>query len=322
MIAQPLISVCVSTRNRAKLLPRLVDALEAQQVGPETFEVIIFDDASTDETPETLAALRSSRKLDLIPLRGEVQQGPAAGRNHAWRSARAPIIAFTDDDCVPSPWWLSVGLRAMKDARVIGVGRVLPNPEQTDLLGPFSHTLWVDDSVVLWFATANVFYRRSDLEAVGGFDESFAHAAGEDTDLGLRVVESGARPRFLRHALVYHDVRARGLKAMLADQRRWADIPAVVARHPVLRRRGLHAGVFWQETHPRLLLLVAGLALSHRDRRFALLAWPWLHYRTCVKPLCEGPRRRWVILPAALVLELNEMRHMISGSIRHRTIVL
>lgn len=320
--ATPLISVCVSTRNRAHLLARLVDALEAQDVGPELFEVIIFDDGSTDNTAEAVHALQKSSLLNLVLLHEDIPSGPAAGRNRAWTAARAPIIAFTDDDCLPAAWWLSAGLRAMREPGVIGVGRVLPNPEQSHLLGAFSQSLWVDESVVLWFATANLFYRKSDLAAVGGFDESFPNPAGEDTDLGLRVVDSGARPVFLRHALVYHDVRVLGLRGMLADQKRWAEIPAVVARHPSLRRRGLTAGVFWRESHPRLLVLLAGAALARRDPRWALLGVPWLHYRTCVKPLCEGPRRRWAVLPAAMVLELNEVRHMIAGSFRYRTLVL
>ena len=297
-------------------------ALENQVLGPDAFEVVVVDDGSTDDTWEVLERLRADSPLKLTLIRNDESQGPAAGRNRAWQASKAPVVAFTDDDCEPTSLWLYVGAEAMAEPGRIGVGRVIPHPGQMHLVGPFSYTLWVDEGVLLWFATANLFYRRTDLEAVGGFDESYRFPAGEDTDLGLRIVEHGAKPTFLRRALVYHDVRPSSFGAMLRDQRRWQDIPGVVARHPILRQRALTAGVFWKQSHARLLLLFLGVALTPRDRRALALTLPWLHYRTCVQPLCEGPRRRWAVLPGAMAIELNEMRHMIRGSIRHRTFVL
>ncbi len=56
-------------------------------------------------------------------------RGASAKRNAGWRHARAPIIAFTDDDCEPAPGWLSEALPAFDDPDVTMVqGRVLAHP--------------------------------------------------------------------------------------------------------------------------------------------------------------------------------------------------
>ena len=64
-------AVVVSTFNRSGLLPRLFVALEAQQDAPP-FEVVIVDDASTDETPQVLRALAAGTSLTISVLRQAV----------------------------------------------------------------------------------------------------------------------------------------------------------------------------------------------------------------------------------------------------------
>jgi glycosyltransferase involved in cell wall biosynthesis len=70
----PRASVVVATRNRAHLLPRLVAALEAQ-TGAPPFEVVVVDDASTDDTPAVLDHLRARTPLDLRVERRPVRGG-------------------------------------------------------------------------------------------------------------------------------------------------------------------------------------------------------------------------------------------------------
>src|SRR5438270_6893074 len=111
--ASPRISVVVTTYERAASLARLVGGLESQTLGTDQFEVIVADDGSTDDTPHVLGRLRESTPLDLRVVRNDRNRGPAAGRNLGWRVARAPVVAFTDDDCWPQPTWLEAGLAAM-----------------------------------------------------------------------------------------------------------------------------------------------------------------------------------------------------------------
>jgi hypothetical protein len=146
---------------------------------------------------------------------------------------------------------------------------------------------------------------RSDLETVGGFDESRLDPDVCDTDLAARLVDSGVGPHWARHAVVY----LRVVSSRLRDNRdRVRAISAVLADHPRARARLMPGGLFWHRYQPEALLLVASLvaATALRDRRALLLAVPWLHERTCLTPRVGGPRRKWVLLPGVLAMDLRE----------------
>ncbi|HTT88298.1 MAG TPA: glycosyltransferase [Acidimicrobiales bacterium] len=316
----PTVSVCVSTRNRAQLLPRLIAGLEAQTLDPGSFEVIIVDDGSIDDTPETLKGLQKSTSLRLVTLRGN-GSGAAAGRNLAWRAASAPIIAFTDDDCVPSPGWLVAGLEVMnRPGRRVVAGRVRPIRGEEHKLGPFSYIPSVDASNAFWFATANAFFLKADVERVGGFNEGFARA--EDTDLAWRIIDTGAEPTFASDAVVCHEVREPGLWQLVREQPSWAETVAVFRRRPSARKALLHRQLFWKPVHAKTLLLIFAGILALRDWRAVGLALPWLHDRTCRAPMTPERLERWATLPGVLLVDAAEIAGMIRGSIRHRTLVL
>jgi GT2 family glycosyltransferase len=156
---------------------------------------------------------------------------------------------------------------------------------------------------------------------VGGFDESFGRLGGEDTDLGLRALDSGTPKRFAPDALVWHAVEQRSFGAALRDSRRWVDAPLLYSRHPDQRRQ-LRYGVFLQESHARLLLALAG-ALTRRPLVAAVAALPYVelhlrHYRR--SPLSLA--RAGVHLPARAAADLAETLTMARGAVRHRTLVL
>ena len=320
------VSVAISTYQRADLLPRLVAALEGQTLPREEFEVVIADNGSTDRTAQMLADLAARSPLTLRVVSVAENHGPARGRNFAWRASRAPIVAFTDDDCVPTPHWLEAGLREMGSARKIVVGRTIPSPEQLHRQGPFSLTVAVEDA--RFFHTCNIFYRRDDLEAAGGFDEGFTTPGGEDTDLGIRVKRLGVETVFRDDALVHHDVGASSFSAVLRQTLRWTDIPLFFDKHPQARKELLVKGVFWKPAHPRVIAAAAGAAAAAALTPFSpaglaalALGLPWLWFRIRRRPL-GGPRRRWLVLPGAFTIDLLEVAVMLRGSLRHRTLVL
>lgn len=311
------VAVAVSTYRRPELLRRLLDALEAQTL--RDFEVVVVDDGSGDATSDVLA---ESRPYPLTAL-AQPNAGPAAGRERAWRASSAPVVAFTDDDCRPTPTWLEEGLAALQAAgRAVVVGRTAPDPAQEHLLVDFSRTLRVDDA--RFAPTCNVFYRREDLEAVDGFDVRFTHPGGEDVDLALRVEAHGSPRTFAPHAVVHHEVRPSDLRVALRDLLRWVDVPRLYAKHPAARRTQLTARVFWKPSHPPAVLLLLGVALAvaRRSPGPLVLAAPWVRFRTAVWPVARGPRRRWALLPGALAVDVTEVAVMVRGSVRHRTVVL
>ena len=310
----PVVSVVCATYRRPQALARMLAALAAQDLD-EPFEVIVSDDGSGDLT-ETRAIVAAS-PLDVRLLEHPTNRGPAAARNDAWRAARAELIAFTDDDCQPTPGWLRAGLRRLREGGVVVVGRVQPDPAQKDREGPWSRSLTVRD--VRFMQTANVFYAKSDVAAVDGFDEIFRNG-GEDTDMGLRVLEQlGRRAVFEPDALALHDVHV-GTARQLARSsvKRWTDIPLILRRHPEMRDL-VHHKLFWKRTHPATLLALVGIAAMPLQPLSAVLVTPWLVDTGWRRPL-RGSRLR--TLPGTFLVDTAEVVGCVRGSIRHRSLLL
>ncbi|MHB8593471.1 MAG: glycosyltransferase family 2 protein, partial [Acidimicrobiales bacterium] len=201
------------------------------------------------------------------------------------------------------------------------VGRTDPPPDQLHLArGAFARVVEVHE--VRFFETCNIFYRRVDLEAAGGFEERFRTPGGEDTDLGLRVEDQGAVSVFSTDALVHHDVRPGNFRGVLRESLRWQDIPLVIRRHPAARPRLVHHRLFWKPTHPTMVVALVGLVLSLRWHLALLLLLPWIRHRLVVTPAAAGRKRRLAALPGAFVIDALEVYVMIRGSVRHRTVLL
>jgi len=304
------VSVCIATYNRAAGLDRLLRSLARQ--GIPGLEVVVHDDASSDGTAEVLA------RHEVAVVRSEVNVGPAAGRNRAWRASSGELVLFTDDDCVVSDGWVAAHLAAAAPDRVT-VGRVQPDPRQLHLQGPFSRTMVVDS--VGAFATCNIGYPRSVLERTGGFDESFRRAAGEDTDLGLRAVGGGSEAVFVPEALVHHDVRPSSWPVALREARKWVDMPLFAAKHPDSRII-THDGLWWRQTHPVAVLAGAGIAGAAVTPYALVAVLPWLRLRT-THARVQARRRHWPwVLPATLAVDLAEVAVLARGSVRHRRLLL
>ena len=99
-----LISVIVCTHNRAKLLRRALTSIVRQDFPTLGYEVLVIDNASTDETREVVEEFRHRANLRYIH---EEQLGLCVARNTGWRAASGKYIAFLDDDAIALPGWLS-----------------------------------------------------------------------------------------------------------------------------------------------------------------------------------------------------------------------
>src|SRR4051794_20264371 len=101
------VAVIVPARDAAGLLPTALDALAAQTVAAE---VIVVDNGSRDGTADVAEAHPVVTRV-VRRARGE---GPGAARNSGAAATDAPLLAFTDADCAPSPGWLAAGLAALE----------------------------------------------------------------------------------------------------------------------------------------------------------------------------------------------------------------
>ncbi len=322
MADKPDVSVIVATFNRAERLRRLLDGLRRQTHGLNRFEVLIVDDASTDDTPSILERERQRGELLLEVISGRSRTGPARARDAGWRAAAGSVIAFTDDDCVPDPDWLAAGLRACSRNRgAIVQGRTDPSPDELDRLGPFSRTISVAEPDPA-FQTCNVFYPRALLERVGGFDtEGFDRApGGEDSDLAWRAIESGAETAFAEDAVVYHGVNELGPLGKLRVAARWTTPMLAYVRHGELRRAHFERGIFWKGSH---YLLVRALVASVLPRRWRLLR-AWLAAPYFVHLLERGRVEGGGVLlaPYFALHDLVELVAVSRAAIRYRTPML
>jgi glycosyltransferase involved in cell wall biosynthesis len=303
----PALSVVVPTRGRPERLRTLLRGLARQGAT----EVVVVIDGPDPETEAVLAA--PPRGLALRVERHAAPRGPAAARNTGWRAARAPLVAFTDDDCEPAPGWLAALAAAEPDGAVVQ-GRVEPHPAETHRLGPFARTLRVEGAGP-WFQTANIRYPRALLERLGGFDEAYPHPAGEDTDLGWRAREAGAPVVYEARALIWHAVHPLGVLGCARGAGRWGSAVGVVRRHPGLRAHLTHR-IFWKPAHERLLVGAAGLALARSTRGASLAATlPYLALRV-------GGPTTWPAVPGHLLVDAAEVAAMARGSLRARTLLL
>jgi GT2 family glycosyltransferase len=305
----PALAVVVPTRGRPLRLRWLLNALAEQSLAG--FDVVVAhnpDDAAT-------AAVLRGYPVKAVTAAG----GPAALRNAGWRAASAPLIVFTDDDCRPPAQWLQEALAAARHhPGAIVQGATRPDPDELGIYhhAPHARSQEIEPPHVM-AQTCNIAYPRAVLEAVGGFDESFPQAVGEDTDLALRARAAGAPFVAAPAMLTYHAVDW-GLRRRLRGSWRWQHMALLVRRHPELRRELPLRGWAWKAEHARWLLAVAGLAT-----RRPYLALPW----AAMTPARYGRGRRALLrhvseLPGRFVIDGVETAALVRGSARYRSPLL
>jgi glycosyltransferase involved in cell wall biosynthesis len=320
MARTPDVSVVVPTRNRVERLTRLLDSLRTQNLSAGTFEVIVVDDCSSDSTPVFLQSSARAGDLDLRSMRLDQPHGVGAARNAGWAEARAPIVAFIDDDCVATPGWLEAGLGACRQAPGAFVqGRTDPIPEEADQLGLFSYTIRVE-KLGPHFETCNIFYPRDILERHGGFDNEAFPGRGSDFDFAWTVIEAGARPVFAPNARVHHAVQVLGPLGQLRRAAGWSQVILVFARHSGARRARLYRGVYWEPQHRLLLRAAVGVFLPRRLGHLrSWLIMPYLkNFRHRLRDAGAAP----ALAPYLVALDLVETGAVIGGALRYHTPVI
>jgi glycosyltransferase involved in cell wall biosynthesis len=321
MTPLPAVSVVVPTRDREERLRDLLSSLRGQSIGNDAFEVVVVDDCSSDSTSALLKELQGG-EIEVRWLRRSSPQGPGAARNAGWRMARAPIIAFTDDDCVATTDWLEAGLAACRaHPGCIIQGRTEPIPEEAARLDAFAYTVSVD-RLGPQYETCNIFYPRDLLERHGDFDAAaFPAARGEDCDLAWRMIEAGVEPVFAPHALIQHAVHELGPFGQLRRAVGWGEVMLAFARHPGFRRARLHRGLYWEPQHRLVLRAAVGVALPRRLRH--LRSWLVMPYvRNLLRHRVRDSKRGPIIAPFLVLLDLVEVGAVVQGSLRHGTLVI
>lgn len=255
------ISIVVPTYNRTALLARCIDALTAQDFNSADYEIIVVTDGPTDASIQLveLAAYRySGHNISICST--PVKKGPAAARNFGWQCAKGDLVVFTDDDCIPSPHWLSAYWQIY--SRQVNEMVAFNGPVRVPLQGtPTDYEKNTARLEAAEFITANCACSRSALEVIGGFDEAFAMAWREDSDLHFKLIEAGISIIHVPAALVMHPVRSAMFGVSLKEQKKSMYNALLFKKYPRLYRQKIGASPLWNY-YLMIVLLLLGFACT------------------------------------------------------------
>lgn len=228
-------SIIIPVFNKAAFTKQCLDTLQPTLAGAGDGEVIVIDNASSDETPELL---KSYPWITVIS--NEKNLGFAGANNQGARAARGEYLVLLNNDTQGFPGWLAAMLRTAQEPGVGAVGAKLLFPDDTvqhggvafsgipygpQRVGPFHFDYLVpsDDPEVS---------RQRDLQAVtgaclltpralylelGGLDEAYWNGY-EDVDYCLKVRERGLRVVYEPQAVLYHFESQSGVQRFRRNQ--------------------------------------------------------------------------------------------------------
>lgn len=232
------VSVVISTYNRCEQLRHALETLCDQRTNGVTWEAVIVDNNSTDDTRLVVQSFidRANARLSYV---FEPRQGLSFGRNAGIARATAPLIAFTDDDVLPAPDWVARIKRCFDEhpeADFIG-GRVLPR-WHTEVPGWLTPDHWSPLALVDYgheafvvnpqkpscLVGANWAFRRHVFDRLGLFAPDFQRVkdgigSAEDHDMQIRVWRAGGQGLYAPDVVVVADVQPE--RTTKAYHRKW-----------------------------------------------------------------------------------------------------
>lgn len=237
MVSEVAVSVVIPTYNRSALLRNAVNSVLGQDTHVP-FEIVIVDNNSQDDTP-SVARVLADQHPGKVHYVLETEQGNAHARNRGVQTARAPIIAFIDDDVTVESDWLAKlwqALDSRPELSFVG-GRVLPQwsgtPPSwltTEHWSPLALLDYGPDESIIsgdrprGLLTANIAFRRAVFDEVGSFSPHLQRVKNmigsmEDTEFLLRVCRSGKHGLYLPEMIARAPVEVERLSK--AYHRRW-----------------------------------------------------------------------------------------------------
>ena len=242
----PRVSIIIPAYNRMGELERCLQSLLLQDY-PARLEIIVVDDASTDNTCTMIEQYIQKKLPEQVSLRlvRHIQRcGIGTSRNDGAAIAQHELLAYIDSDCVASSDWLRELVPAFQQLAIGAVGGMIRAYKRENLLGRYEDvrsSLFMGqrpqqvklEGPLTYLPTASFLVRRSLWQQLGGFASI---SLGEDVDFCRRLLTSGAGILYLPQGVIYHDYRTT-LLAFLRTRVAYASSEAsLLLRHAVKRR--------------------------------------------------------------------------------------
>lgn len=214
-----LVSVIIPVWNDASRIRLCIDALLKQKLDMNSFEVIVVDNASTDDTFKVLS------EYPQITLLSEKRPGSYVARNKALKIAKGKYLAFTDSDCIPSENWLAECLRVAEAQSSIGViagdmrffidknDKVEQRALDFETMFSMNQKINSQNGVSI---TANFFALKEIIIQFDGFNADLK--SGGDHELSKRISDAGYETLFCQDGYVMHP--ARNVAELLVKRKR------------------------------------------------------------------------------------------------------
>ncbi len=218
------VSVIIPVYNRSDYLRIVLNGLCAQTFDKQQMEVIICDDGSTEELRSVVAEYKD--RLPWLQYLKQKNQGQAAARNMGTRHCRSNLVFYIDSDVLLDEQLVEQVVAAMdQNPNWVGAEAVVrPVGGETNVL--WEAPICEEGGVYL---TAALAFRRSVMEQVGGFDETFRQAY-EDGELAARVLPLGPIG-FVPKAIVEHARRRRTLAMLWKKRKDWKHVVHLAQLH-------------------------------------------------------------------------------------------
>ncbi|MBR4570498.1 MAG: glycosyltransferase [Candidatus Riflebacteria bacterium] len=197
------ISVIIPVYNSEKTILHTIEAVKKQEGLTEKPEIIVVDDGSKDNTFNLL------KGTDGIIAITQKNSGPATARNNGAKNATGSILVFTDSDTVPHKDWLQKLTAPFNNSDLMAStgtysienkGNRLAQLIQTEI--EYKHSNYKD--FVAFGGTYNLAIRKEIFDRIGGFNEDYKNASGEDVDICYKILKQGYKIRFVKDAIVGH----------------------------------------------------------------------------------------------------------------------
>ena len=264
----PQFSIIIPVYNHWEMLEDCLDSL-VQQTGSAAFEVLIVDDGSEVEAPESIR--RWSERLAMTILR-QAHEGIAAARNRGIQNSRGAVLIFTDADCRLQADCLATLERTMSESEeqyfqlcVTGDSSTLLGRAEKLRLKALQGHLLQPDRHIRYINTSGFAMRRSALMSANALFDPSAQRS-EDTFVLARMMQRGELPLFVSNAIVRHAVRMSIAECVRKDLRvGWLDA--------VTFKRIAAEGIQVRITNAERLLMLRRMWRAAEDRSIGKMAW-------------------------------------------------